>query len=121
MTFNLIPQAYAAGFTPGNLWGKGLNDCAVDGVATISGLECLIGNILQPLPALIALAAVAMIIMAGIKIMNAGTDTKAYAAGWSTFTYAVVGLILLSVVWFAIIIIQNYTGATDITNFGIPN
>ena len=116
MNFSFVPQAYAA--TP---WG---GDCVGTGdaanVATIGGLECLIENILTPLPAIIALVAVGMIIMAGIKIMNAGADTKAYAAGWSTFSYALIGLILLSVVWLAIVLIQTYTG-TNITNFGIPN
>lgn len=97
------------------------SDCQVDGVATIRGIECLIGRLLTPLPAIIALAAVIMIIMAGIKIMNAGPDAKAYAAGWSTFSYAVIGLILLSVIWFALILISKYTGSTDIINFGIPN
>ncbi len=117
MNLNFIPQAYAA-FTPGDQWNAG-NGCGQDGVATITGIQCLIGNILTPLPAFIALAAVGMIILAGIKIVNAGPNEKEYAAGWNTFTYAVIGLILLSVVWLAIILIQKYTGVTDITDFGI--
>lgn len=114
MSFQFIPQAYAATTWTGECVGTG--DAA--NVATITGLECLIQNILAPLPALIALVAVAMIIMAGIKIINAGADAKAYAAGWSTFTYAAIGLVLLSVVWFALVLIEKYTGA-PITQFGI--
>lgn len=116
MNFSFVPQAYAATPWSGDCVGTG----DATNVATIGGLECLIENILTPLPAIIALVAVGMIIMAGIKIMNAGADTKAYAAGWSTFSYALIGLILLSVVWLAIVLIQTYTG-TNITNFGIPN
>jgi len=108
MLFQLVSPAYAA--TP---WGT---DCVSDGVATIQGITCVLQNVLQPLPALIALAAVVMIIMAGIRIINAGSDPKALAAAWSTFTYALIGLILLAVVWLVLIIIKNFTGA-DITNF----
>lgn len=111
MSFNLVPVAYAAA----NEWS---DKCQQDGVATIAGIECLIENILTPLPGLIALAAVFMIIWAGIRLMNAGSDQKAYASAWSTFTYAVVGLILLSVVWFALILIGKFTGA-DVTNLNI--
>ena len=115
MLYSLISIANAA--TKGTQeWEKA--ECASDGVATIKGIECLIGNILEPLPGIIALVAVAMIIMAGFKIINAGPDAKAYAAGWATFSFAVVGLILLSVVWLVLVIIKNYTGA-DILNFGI--
>ncbi len=112
MTFSFVPQAYAAS----TAW---TGDCVENGVATIGGIKCLIGNILTPLPGLIALCAVGMIIFAGIRIINAGSSEKEYTAGWNTFTYAVIGLILLSVVWLAIILIQKYTGANDITNFGI--
>lgn len=118
MSFNFISQVHAAGFTAGENWQSA--GCAQDGVATIGGIQCLIGNVLIIIPSMLALVAVAMMIFAGIKIINAGADTKAYASGWSTFSYALVGLILLSVVWFALVLIQNYTG-TNITEFGISN
>lgn len=114
MTFHLIPQVYAAS------WDSINPECVSDGVATIKGIECLIQNILTPLPTILALVAVGMIIMAGIKIMTAGADSKAYAAGWSTFTYALIGLVLLSAVWLVLILIESYTGA-PITEFGIPS
>lgn len=101
-----------------NAWTNLNPACVQDGVATITGIECLIRNILTPLPGLIALCAVAMIIWAGIRLMNAGADQKAYSAAWSTFTYAIVGLILLSVVWFALVLIKAFTGA-NVTDFGI--
>lgn len=115
MFYSLIPAVHAAAVDSSQWDGRG---CASDGVVTIKGLECLIENILSPLPGIIALVAVGMIIMAGFKIVNAGSDTKAYAAGWATFSFAVVGLILLSVVWLALVIIENYTG-TPVTQFGI--
>ena len=107
MLFQLVTPVYAA--TP---WGT---DCVSNGVATIQGITCVIENILQPIPALIALVAIGMIIMAGIRIINAGSDPKALASAWSTFTYALIGLILLAVIWLALILIKNFTGA-DVTN-----
>lgn len=112
---SLIPIANAAPVDSTQWDARG---CSSDGVVTIKGLECLIENILTPLPGIIALVAVGMIIFAGIKILNAGADAKAYAAGWSTFSFAIIGLILLSAVWLVLVIIKNYTGA-DILNFGI--
>lgn len=101
-----------------NDWASINSQCVENGVATITGIECLIARILSPLPGLIALAAIAMIIWSGIRMMGAGANEKNYAAAWQTFTFAVVGLILLSVVWFALILIKAFTGA-DILQFGI--
>lgn len=106
MNFTFVTPAYAAAWT---------GECVSDGVATIQGIECVLANLIDPIPALIALVAVGMIIMAGIRIVNAGSDPKALAAAWNSFTYAIVGLILLSVVWLVLVLIKNFTGA-DVTN-----
>ena len=112
MSFQLVTPAYAATASQ-TCWTQA--EMASEGVATIQGITCVIKNILTPLPALIALAAVVMIIMAGIRIINAGSDAKALAAAWLSFTYAVIGLILLAVVWLVLVLIKNFTGA-DVTN-----
>lgn len=112
MLFQLVSPVFAAE----SAWSAecvGVGDAS--DVATIQGIICVIKNILKPIPALIALAAVIMIIMAGIRIINSGSDPKALAAAWSSFTYAVIGLILLAVVWLILVIIKNFTGA-DVTN-----
>ena len=102
MTFQYIPQAYAAA------WGP---ECVSDGVATIKGIECVFEKLVSPIPALLALVAVGMIIMAGIRLLTAGADPKAYAAAWSTFVWAIIGLILLSAAWLIIVLIGKFTGA----------
>lgn len=109
MTFQFIPQAHAAWRT----------ECVSQGAATIKGIECLFENIISPIPALLALVAVGMIIMAGIRLLTAGADPKAYKSAWDTFTWAVIGLILLSVAWLILVLIKNFTGA-DVTTFSIP-
>ena len=116
MIFQLIPQAYAA-VIPADQWAA--KGCTEQGVVTIKGIECIFQNIIGPVPALLALVAVGMIILAGVRLLMAGPDPKAYAAAWSTFTWAVIGLILLAVAWLIIVLVQRFTG-TNITNFGIP-
>ena len=97
-------------------WGA---ECQQEGVATLGGIVCVIRNLLTPLPAIIALAALAMVIMAGIRLVSAGADPKAYASAMQTFQWAVIGLILLSGAWLILILIERLTGA-PITQFGLP-
>jgi len=88
-------------------------------VVTIRGITCIIKNILKPIPSLIALTAFGMLLVGGVKIMTAGSDPKAYASGMQTIMWAVIGIILLSVVWLILVTIEKFTGA-KVTNFGIP-
>ena len=115
MYFQFIPQALAAP-VKGAAWDAA--GCAKDGVATITGIECILQNLLKPLPGLIALAAVFMIIIAGFRIVTAGSEPKALASAWATFTYALIGLILLSAVWLVLVMIEQFTGA-KVTQFGV--
>lgn len=127
MSFQLISQAHAAANSwtgacvgdsnTGGSWGP-FQGVDASNVATIGGIECLIKNLLTPLPVLISLAAVIMIISAGFKIVTAGPDAKALAAAWSTFTWAVIGLILLTVIWLALVLVEKLTGA-PVTQFGL--
>ena len=55
--------------------------------------------------------------MAGIRLISAGAEPKAVASAYSMFTWAVIGLILLAVVWLALVLIENFTGA-KVTQFG---
>ena len=106
---NLIPTAYAATTN----WKS---ECVQGDVATLQGIFCVLENIIQPIPALVILAAFFMIIFSGIRIMTAGNDPKALAEAWKTFAWAIVGIILLAGAWFIIIAIQKFTGA-NITEF----
>ena len=51
-----------------------------------------------------------MVIMAGIRLVSAGADSKAYASAMQTFQWAVIGLILLSGAWLILILIDRLTG-----------
>lgn len=127
MSFQLVSQAYAAAI-PGTGWAAKGCSAGVDlgggenitDVATIQGITCIIQNLLSPIPALLALVAVGMIIIAGIRLISAGSDPKAVASAWSMLTWAVIGLILLAGVWLVLVVIQNLTGA-QVTQFGFPD
>lgn len=121
MIFQLVKPVYAASWASIDPTCVGSNVAGVDAtdVVTISGIKCLIANLLSPIPALVALAAIGMIIFAGIRLMSAGADPKAIASAWSMFTYAVIGLVLLAVVWLILVFIENFTGA-QVTQFGLP-
>jgi len=111
MIFNLVPQAYAA-------WDS---DCVSQGVATIKGIECVFEKLISPVPALLALVAVGIIIYSGIRLMLSGSDPKAVDAAWKSFTWAVIGLILLSAAWIIISLIGKFTGAPLSTfTVGVP-
>ena len=112
MTFSLVSSIHAAEWT---------EDCVVNGVPTIRGIECVFSNIINPIPALIALIAVGMIILAGGRLIMAGSDPKQISTAWKTLTWAVVGLILLAVAWLAIVFISKFTGQEGITTFTIPD
>ena len=94
-------------------------ECVEQGVATLLGITCIVKNLLRPLPAIIALAALGMVIWAGIRVISAGPDPKAYASAMATLQYAVIGLIFLSGAWLILVIIERLTGA-PVTQFGIP-
>lgn len=95
-------------------------ECVYDDttVVTLRGITCVIGRLLGPLPAIIALAALGMVVYSGFRMINAGADPKAYASALSTFQYAIIGLILLSGAWLILILIERFTGA-PVTQFGI--
>ncbi len=118
MILQLIPQVYAASPNP---WSNPacIYTEGTDSIATIKGIECLFQNLISPVPALLALVAVGMIIFAGVRLVTAGADPKAYAAAWNTLTWAVIGLILLSAAWLIIVLIGKFTGA-DLSTFTIP-
>lgn len=93
--------------------------CAQQDVVTLGGITCIVKNLLYQIPYVIALAALAMVIMAGIRLVSAGADPKAYASAMQTFQWAVIGLILLSGAWLILVLIERFTGA-PVTQFGIP-
>jgi len=90
-------------------------------VATIQGLQCLVGNVLQVAMTIIGLAGFAMIIYGGFKFMVSGGSSKATETARQTLTYAIIGLVVALSSFFIINIISSFTGISAIKQFTIPS
>ena len=65
------------------------------GVPEISGILCVVVNIIDYLLTIAAAVAFIMIVVGGIQYMISGGDEKAITASKATLTYAVLGLIII--------------------------
>lgn len=95
--------------------------CISEGVATIQGLQCLVGNVLQVATAGIGLIGFIMILVGGFKLLLSGDSTKGFDEAKKTIVFAVAGLIIALSAYFIINIIAQFTGVNVILNFKIPN
>lgn len=102
-------------YSQGDSWSS---RCAVDGVATIQGFECLFQNIVKILIPAAGLVFFAMFIVGGFKYLTSSGDSKKAAAATSTLTMAFIGLIGVIVSWLILLFIKNFTGV-DPTIFKI--
>ena len=68
---------------------QGFSDCTNDGSTKVNSL---LSSIITILSAAIGIAAVIMIIIAGLKFVTAGGESNAVASAKSTLIYALVGL-----------------------------
>lgn len=107
-----VPQPV---YSQGDTWGS---RCAVDGVATIRGFECLFQNILKILIPIAGLVFFAMFLVGGFKYLTSGGNPKKAAAATHTLTMAFIGLIGVIVSWLIILFIKQFTGV-DVTIFQI--
>lgn len=96
------------------------DDRTATGVATIQGIQCLVGNILQVAVAGIGLAGFVMMIIGAFKYLLSGGNAKGIDEGQKTITYAVGGLILALSAYFILNIIADFTGVEALLNFRIP-
>ena len=95
--------------------------CVVDGdVATIQGLECLFGNILQVIVSLAGITFFIMFISGGFQYLFSSNDQKKVASASSTLTMAILGLVGVVASYLILKLIQTITGA-NVTNFIIPS
>ncbi len=93
--------------------------CVSDGVATLTGFECLFQNIISVVFSLAGLAFFAMFIVGGFKYLTSGGDSKKIAAASTTLTYAVIGVVGIIVSWLVLLFIEQFTGI-KVTIFKIP-
>ncbi len=97
--------------------------CVVDSqfgeVATIRGFECFIANLLSVATTFVGLAAFVMLIMGAFLYLTSGGSSKGTEAGKQTITYAVIGLVVAVLAFFALTLISDFTGVKTILQFNL--
>jgi len=114
--FLTLPNTVSAQ-TP-QTWGGACVD--VNGVATIQGLECLVGNVLTVAITAIGVAAFIMFIIASFRYMTSGSNSKGTETARNTMTFAVVGIVVALSAFIILNIIAAFTGVGVINTFSIP-
>jgi hypothetical protein len=92
-----------------------------ESVATIQGLECLIGNVLSIALSGIGIAGFVMMIVGAFRYMLSGGNAKGTEGGRNTITFAIVGLVVALSSFIILNIVAAFTGINVITSFQIPN
>ncbi len=89
-------------------------------VATIQGLECLIANVFTVFITLLGLAGFVMFLVAGVRWLTSGGNSKGIETARNTMTFAVVGLVVALSSFIVINLIADFTGVNVIRKFVIP-
>jgi hypothetical protein len=92
--------------------------CVEEEVATLECIGCVIQNLLQYAVRLGGVIAFIFLVIGGFKYLTAGGDPKKAQAARNTLTYAVVGVVLLVLIWFIMLFIKEFTGV-DVTEVTI--
>lgn len=85
---------------------------------TIQCLEPLVANILNVAIRLLGIALFIMLFVGAFKYITSGGDPKKIQSAKGTLTYAIGGLLLALLGWFALLIIEQITGV-KVTEFKI--
>jgi len=109
MTNNLFPQAFAKAPE----WAN-----TVEGVASIGSLESLISNAITGITAFAGVAILATIVISGFTFLFSGGDAKQLEKAKNSFTYAVIGLIVIVSAYLILSLIELLTGA-KVTEFNL--
>jgi hypothetical protein len=104
-------------------WTQGV--CVVgegrEAVATIQGLQCLIGNVLSVAITGIGLAGFVMMLVGSFTYLLSGGNAKGIEQAKGTMTMAIAGLLVALSAFIILNIVSAFTGTGNLfTNFVIP-
>jgi len=78
--------------------------------ATIGDLEEKFKSILHIVIQGAGIVAFVMLLLGGFQLLTSSGNPEKTKAAWGTITYSIIGLVLLVLVWFILIFIENFTG-----------
>jgi len=87
---------------------------------SFSDLEFIIANIIRSVVALGGIAVFVMLVAGGLMYLTSGGNPESVQKAKSTLTYAVIGIALFVLAWFALLFIETFTGVR-VTRFTIPS
>ncbi len=90
-------------------------------IPTISCIFVLFENVINFALGLAGVVALIFIIVAGIKLITSGGDSKKVASARSTLTFAIIGLLLVFFSFGIVFFISTLTGTSCIRLFGFGN
>lgn len=90
----------------------------LDGVAKISDLQTVIGNVVSYALGFAAIVLFVLLILGGFKFITSGGDPKAVEGAKKTLTSALAGLAIILLAYLILVLIKNLTGV-NVTNFSI--
>src|SRR3989344_2737695 len=95
--------------------------CLQDGVATLNCIPYVFQNIVNWALIFAAVAAIFLIMFAGIKFLRSGGQEKLVEDARNTLTYAIIGLVVILLSFAIINIISDITQVPCIKKFGFGN
>ncbi len=95
--------------------------CVVDGVPTVQGFQCLIGNVFGVIIPALGLIAFVMLIVAGFRFLLSGGNSKGKETARNSLTFAVIGIVVALSAYIILRLIASFTGIDEILNFAIPD
>lgn len=104
-----------------NAWGEICTYLPFGDVATLQGLQCLIGRVLMIAVSGIGFAGFVMVLIGAFKYIMSGDNSKGVDDAKNTITFAIAGLVVALSAFFVLNIIAEFTGVRSILNFQIPN
>ena len=87
---------------------------------SFSDLEIIVANIIRSVVALGGIAVFVMLVAGGLMYLTSGGNPESVQKAKNTLTYAVIGIALFVLAWFALLFIQTFTGVQT-TIFTVPS
>lgn len=97
--------------------GKCVGTGTATDVATLQGLECLVGNVLSVIISIIGIAAFVMFLVGSFSYLTAGSNSKGVEKGKNSISFAILGIVVALASFLMLRFVSQFTGVTSILQF----